>query len=65
MNTDYRTPVNLTITCFRLGPDAPKVNGEVEDEDMEEDNLSEEESIECPKPPVNEQVKKGRLLLKQ
>jgi len=48
-----------------LGPDAPKVNGEVEDEDMEEDNLSEEESIECPKPPVNEQVKKGRLLLKQ
>lgn len=41
------------------------MNGEVEDELMEEDDHSEEESIEAPKPPVNAQVNKGRMLLKQ
>ena len=50
------------ILCFRLSKGDHKVNGEVNTE-MFEDEV--DGFLEPPKPPVNEQVKKGRFLLKQ
>ena len=52
---------------FRTKSNDIKVNGELNENVYDDDeNLSDSDDFfETPKPPVNEQVKKGRMLLKR